>query len=154
MFIRPAVVIDVRERTGINPDFQLSRADIRNWESEHGTIKPGSIVLLLTGFGDHYFEPSYFGTAPGLSAAAVRWLMRPVAQGGRGAAGTGSDTFGPDATSDATFSASYETYLAGGVTLENLKNLDRLHPNGDTIVFLPARIDGSGFQTNVIGLKR
>lgn len=152
MFIRPAVVIDVRERVAQNPDFQLSKADIRAWEQTHGKIPAGAIVILFTGFGSRYFDPSYFGTAPGFSSNAVRWLMKPVGQGGRGCAGTGSDTFGPDATSDTNFSATYYTLLAGGVTIENLTNLEQVHDQGDTIVFLPARFQGSGYQTNVIAL--
>jgi len=151
MFIRPAVVIDVRERVAQNPDFQLSKADIRAWEQTHGRIPPGSIVILFTGFGSRYFDPSYFDTAPGFSSDAVRWLMKSVSRGGRGCAGTGSDTFGPDASSDPNFEATYYTLLAGGVTIENLANLEQLHDQGDTIVFLPARFQ-SGFQTNVIAL--
>lgn len=154
VFIRPAVVVDVRDRTRQSPDFQLTKKDLQDWEQSHGTIPQGSIVILFTGFGSKFFDPSYFDTAPGISGAAVRWLMKPVSQGGRGCAGTGSDTFGPDATSDVNFKATYYTLLAGGVTLENLTNLDQLHAQGDTIVFLPARLPGSGYQTNVIGLVR
>ena len=79
--------------------------------------------------------------------------MKPVGQGGRGAAGTGSDTFGPDATTDEDFSATYETLLAGGVTIENVTRLEKVPAQGATIIFLPARLDeGSGFQTNIIAL--
>ena len=153
-FVRPVVVIDVRQRTAQNPDFQLTKADIRDWERAHGTIPPTAIVLLLTGFGDHFFDPSYFNTAPGISGLAVRWLMKPVSEGGRGAGGTGSDTFGPDATNDLNFAATFETLAAGGVTLENLTNLDQLHDQGDSVVFLPARFAGSGYQTNVLAFVR
>ncbi len=154
MFIRPLVVIDVRERVLENPDFQLTKQDIKDWEAINGRIPPGAIVTIFTGFGDQYFEPSYFDIAPGFAGLTAKWLMKPVCQGGRGAAGLASDTFGADATTDVDYSATYETLLAGGVNLENLTNLELVHPQGDTVVFLPARLQGSGFQTNVIALVR
>lgn len=154
MFIRPVVVIDVRDRVDCEGgDFQVTKADIRSWERAHGTIPQGAIVMLNTGFGSKFFQPGYYDDAPGFAGAAATWLMKPVAQGGRGAAGTGSDTFGPDATSDGDFSATYETLLAGGVTIENAVRLEKLPAQGATIIFLPARLDqGSGFQTNIIAL--
>lgn len=154
MFVRKAVVIDVRARVAVEGgDFQVTKQDIRDWERQNGRIPEGAMVLLETGFSADFFNDHYFDDAPGFSGEAVAWLMRSTGQGGRGAAGTGSDTFGPDATSDVNFDASYETYLAGGVTLENLAHLERLPAQGATIVFLPALLkDGSGFQTNVIGL--
>lgn len=154
MFIRPVAVIDVRDRVDCEGgDFQVTKNDIREWERRNGRIPQGAIVLLNTGFGDHYFEESYYDFAPGFTGDAATWLMKPASQGGRGAAGTGSDTFGPDATSDADFSATYETLLAGGVTLENVVKLEKLPAQGATIVFLPARLDeGSGYQTNIIAL--
>src|SRR5690606_32209625 len=53
-FIAPAVVIDVRERTSADPDYRLSADDVRAWESEHGEISPGTIVLLLTGWSERW----------------------------------------------------------------------------------------------------
>ena len=154
MFIRPVVVIDVRDRVRCEGgDFQVTKNDIRAWERRNGNIPQGAIVLLNTGFGDHFFDASYYDDAPGFAGDAATWLMKPVSQGGRGAAGTGSDTFGPDATTDGDFSATYETLLAGGVTLENVVRLEKLPAQGATIIFLPARLDeGSGFQTNIIAL--
>ena len=154
MFVRKAVVIDVRNRVAVaGGDFQVTKQDLRDWERQNGRIPEGAMVLLETGFSANFFNDHYFDDAPGFSGEAVAWLMRSVGSGGRGAAGTGSDTFGPDATSDLAFDASYETYLAGGVTLENLAHLERLPAQGATIIFLPALLkDGSGFQTNVIGL--
>ena len=154
MFIRPVVVIDVRDRIDCEGgDFQVTKADLRAWERQNGRIPKGAMVLLNTGFGAHYFQPGYYDNAPGFSAEAAIWLMKPVGQGGRGAAGTGSDTFGPDATTDEDFSATYETLLAGGGTLENVTRLEKVPAQGATIIFLPARLDeGSGFQTNIIAL--
>jgi kynurenine formamidase len=160
MFVHPAVVIDVRERVAVDPDFQITWQDIRAFERRyHQTIPVGACVILFTGFQDRYFNPvgpgshdDYFDTAPGFHPSAVQRLAMPVGQGGRGVSCLGSDTFGPDATSDVSFGASTAIYEAGGMTIENMANLDKLHPFGDTVVYAPARLRaGSGFQTDVLG---
>ncbi|HEY1098428.1 MAG TPA: cyclase family protein, partial [Myxococcota bacterium] len=153
-FIRPLVVIDVRARVAQQGgDFQVTKADIRSWENANGKIPEGAIVLLNTGFGSKFFTPAYLNDAPGFAGAAATWLMKPVSEGGRGAAGTGSDTFGPDATTDSDYSATYNTLLANGVTIENATRLDKVPAQGATIIFLPARLNnGSGYQTNIIAL--
>lgn len=155
-FVRPVVVIDVRARIARQGgNFQVTKANIQQWERQNGRIPFGAIVVLFTGFGEHFYEESYFDDAPGFDAAAVQWLMNAPAQGGRGAAGTGSDTFGPDATLDADFSATYTTLLNGGVCVVNLTNLDSLRPIGDTIVFTPPKLNaGTAYQSNVIGLTQ
>jgi kynurenine formamidase len=155
-FVRPVAVIDVRARIAQSGgSFQVTRADLRQWERRNGRIPYGAIVVLFTGFGEHFYDDSYFDEAPGFHADAVQWLMSPPAQGGRGAAGTGSDTFGPDASSDADYSATYTTLLNGGVCVVNLTSLESLRANGDTIVFTPPKLNGgSAYQSNVVGLTR
>jgi len=105
--------------------------------------------LLYTGFGAKYGTPAYADDAfPGLSADAVQQLYNQ-----RSIKGLGSDTFGPDSSSDSDFSASYTSYLNGGITIENMNNLQALKGRrfGDLIVATPARLkDGSGYQTNVL----
>ena len=51
--IAAAVVIDVRSQVRQKPDYQLTSADIRNWERE-GRIPDGAVVLLLTGWDERY----------------------------------------------------------------------------------------------------
>jgi len=160
MFVHPAVVLDVRDRVAVDGDFQITWADLLAFERQHGREIPvGACVILFTGFGDLFFNPpgpgvrdDYFDLAPGFAPQAARKLAMPRAQGGRGVSCLGSDTFGPDATTDETFGASTAIYAAGGVTIENMTHLEELHAFGDTVVFTPARlIDGSGFQTDVLG---
>lgn len=141
----PAVVIDVRDRVGPNgADFQLTWEDVRAFETKHGTVPPRSMVILNTGFAAKYGTSAYFDPAPGFLGVTVTRLMRE-----RGAIGVGSDTFGPDATKDRLYSASYAAYKNGGITLENLTNLEQLNPIGDTITAPMVRLaNGSGFQTN------
>jgi kynurenine formamidase len=47
--VAPAVVIDVAAKAKANPDYRLTAADVKQWESKHGRIAAGTIVLLNTG---------------------------------------------------------------------------------------------------------
>src|SRR5246127_4415408 len=44
----PAVVIDVRSDSEKNPDYSVPPAQVETWETRHGRIPAGAIVLLRT----------------------------------------------------------------------------------------------------------
>ncbi len=52
--IAPAVVIDVSKKAERDPDYRASVEDVRAFEKAHGTIVPGTIVLLRTGWGKRW----------------------------------------------------------------------------------------------------
>ena len=56
----PAVVIDVREKVANDPDYQLSKQDVLDWEATNGQIAPGSFVILFTGWEDRWNDPKAF----------------------------------------------------------------------------------------------
>lgn len=145
-FVWPAYVIDVRDRMAATPDdgFQLSVADIRAYEQANGRIKKGSMVIIRTGFDAFFGTPAYLGSAPGFSGDAVNWMVA-----NRQIGGVGSDTFGPDATSDANFEATYNILAADKVALPGLNNLQALQVKGDVIIASAVALkDGSGYQTD------
>lgn len=124
--------------------------DILDYERKVGQrIPKDAMVMLYTGFGDKYGTPAYGNDPfPGFSFDAVQNLFTQ-----RKIKGTGSDTWGPDASDDQDFIASNTTYANGGVTIENMANLNALKGRkfGDMIVATPNRLkNGSGYQTNVI----
>src|SRR5712675_296705 len=45
-FFGPAVVIDVRSEAERDPDYQLTVKRVAEWETKHGKIAAGSIVVL------------------------------------------------------------------------------------------------------------
>ena len=64
----------------------------------------------------------------------------------------GSDTFGPDASSDADFSATSTALDRGGVTVENVgPGLALMRPFGDWVSINGARPRFSGFQMGITG---
>lgn len=145
-FVWPAYVIDVRARVAVQgPDFQLEKADIRDYEREHGRIKEGSLVVIQTGHEELFGSPLYALTNhPGFSAEAVQWMID-----NRWIGGLGSDGLGPDASIDADFAATFTMLAADGVTMPGMNNLDSMNFKGD-VVIAPAvpLVGGSGYQVD------
>jgi kynurenine formamidase len=52
--IAPAVVVDVRQASSADADYQVSQEDILAWEQAYGQIPPGAIVLFNTGFAGRW----------------------------------------------------------------------------------------------------
>jgi kynurenine formamidase len=145
----PLYVIDVRQRMAAAADdgFQLSVADIRAYEKENGKIKNGSMVVIRTGFDAFFGTPAFLDAAPGFSGAAVQWMVDQ-----RNIGGIGSDTFGPDATSDADFSATFTILNNNRVALPGLNSLESLQVKGDIIMAPTVALrNGSGYQTDPLG---
>jgi kynurenine formamidase len=155
--VLPAVVIDVREQVAADPDHVVRTPDLVAWEEEHGQMPEGAAVLLWTGCS-RYWATSYerCGSGlpgshqPGFSRNAVKWLIETGVLGERGALGT--DTFGPDPSSDASFTPSWLTLARHRVTIENLTNLGSLPPTGAWIALgSPRNVNGSGAPGTVFG---
>jgi kynurenine formamidase len=147
-FVWPAYVIDVRARMATTADdgFQLSIADIKAYEKQNGKIKNGSMVIIRTGFDQFFRTPAFLDAAPGFSGAAVQWMVDQ-----RKIGGIGSDTFGPDATSDTAFDATYTILNNNKVALPALNNLQALQVKGDIIMAPTVALRaGSGYQTDPI----
>ncbi|MFN0027998.1 MAG: cyclase family protein [Acidimicrobiales bacterium] len=145
-FVWPAYVVDVRDRMAHpSPDsFQVSAADLRRYERANGRIPAGALVILRTGFDELFGTDAYFGDAPGFSGAAVQWMVE-----NRGVAAVGSDTFGPDATSDSDYLATYTILANDGVALPGLDNLASLSITGDLVMASAVALEnGSGYQVD------
>jgi kynurenine formamidase len=183
--LMPLAVIDVRARIDRDGgDFSLGIADLKRWERKHGRIPVNGCVLLLTGFAEvfdtavakaarkaaaakaaaakaaaegaeapgvrHQAPGSYFDPAPGFTGEAAAWLFDR-----RSIGALGSDTFGPDASSDADFSATFTALEKGGITVENVgPGLASMRPHGDWISINGARPRFSGFQMGITGFTR
>ena len=91
--VGPGVVIDVSQAAARDRDHAISLGEIVAWESAHGALPAGAIVLFRTGFGAFWPDRArYLGTAergaagvaklhfPGLGEEAARWLVRERAR--------------------------------------------------------------------------
>ncbi|TXS96533.1 cyclase family protein [Parahaliea maris] len=157
--IGDAVVVDVSEAVASDRDYRVSVADLQRWESSHGTIPRGSIVLLRTGFGQFWPDPErYLGTAlrgeagaaalsfPGLGTAAADWLISE-----RGLAAVGIDTASIDYGKSRDFSTHVRLMKDDIPAFENVAGLEQLPATGAFVVALPAKLaGGSGAPLRIV----
>jgi kynurenine formamidase len=158
-----AVVVDVSAAAGANPDYLVSVADFEAFESTHGAIPPGTIVLIRTGFSSRWPDAArYLGTAergaaavsdlhfPGLDPEAARWLVTT-----RQPHAVGIDTASIDFGQSTTYESHRILYEANVPGLENLTALDRLPPTSAVVIALPMKIaGGSGAPLRAIAIVR
>lgn len=159
----PAVVIDVTDlrdaaEPGLSAPITVER--IQAWESEHGSIQTGEVVLFHSGYSDAYYkplpegarmtlEPLVLKTAPGWPAPtpeAVKYLFD-----------RGVWHLGTDGASMGPVEDGQPTHLAGlqqGMSWEELLiNLGELPVRGAFYIALPLKVaDQSGAPTRAIAL--
>jgi kynurenine formamidase len=157
--VAPAVVLDVAAQAAANRDYTLTVADVEAFESRHGRIRPGTIVLLLTGWSRFYGErAAYFGSEregdasdlhfPSYGEDAARLLVAD-----RRVALLGVDTASIDHGASQDFRVHRLAAAAQVPGLENVANLDRLPTTGALVVALPMKIaGGTGGPARVIAL--
>ncbi|MFO0730353.1 MAG: cyclase family protein [Nitrospiraceae bacterium] len=155
----PAVVLDVRRSVEADWDYRLSIQDIQQWESNHGSVPPGSLVLLFTGWGTGWSDRArYFGSSapdkpgtlhfPGYSREAVEYLIAK-----RSIRGIGIDTASVDYGPSQDFPVHQVLNGAGLYALENVAHLDRVPTTGASVIALPLKIKGgSGGPVRIIAV--
>lgn len=76
MAVRPLVVIDVSEKTRVDPGYVATVDDIGAWERRYGKVPAGSVVMFRTDWSKHWREPDRFLARPfpGISVDALRLL--------------------------------------------------------------------------------
>jgi kynurenine formamidase len=157
--IAPAVVIDVSARAARDRNYRLTAEDVRTFETEHGPVPSGAIVLLKTGWSRYWPDAKQYlgddtpGDAsklqfPSYGADAAKLLVEE-----RHVALLGVDTASIDygASTDFIVHRIAAARDVGG--LENLDNLDQLPPTGALLIALPMKIEGgSGGPVRVVAL--
>lgn len=157
--IAPAVVIDISNKAADDRDYRLTANDVREFEDRNGSIQPGTIVLLRTGWSRYWPNAkTYLGDDtpgdasklefPSYGEDAAHLLVEK-----RRVAMLGIDTASIDYGKSKNFivhriAAAHDV---GG--LENLMNLDKLPPTGALLIALPMKIQGgSGGPVRVVAL--
>ena len=150
----PAVVIDARAQSAANADYQLTKQDVLDWEAKHGTIAPGSFVIMFTGWQDKWSDPKAFINQdakgnlhfPGFAGATTKWLVTA-----RQIAGVGIDTHGVDPGSDTSYATNTEMANTHKIAIECMTNLDKLPAKGATLVLAPLQLqNGSGSPMDIV----
>lgn len=157
--IAPAVVIDVAEKAAADADYRLSVADVTTWETKHGKVPAGAIVLLRTGWGSRWPDRKrYFGDDtpgdasklhfPSFGEEAARLLVEE-----RQVAVIGVDTASIDHGPSKDFRVHRVAAAANVPGLENVANLGELPATGAWVIALPTKIGGgSGGPVRIVAL--
>ncbi|MBT8399858.1 MAG: cyclase family protein [Rhodothermia bacterium] len=159
--IGPAAVVDVAAQVAANPDYQISRDDMLRWESDHGPLPDGAILLFNTGYSEFWPDRSrYMGTAdrgaeavaqlhfPGLDPSAATWLVA-----NRHIHAVGIDTPSIDYGQSTHFEAHQTLFEANIPAFENIANPGALPPTGAWVFALPMKIaGGSGGPLRIVGV--
>ena len=143
--------IGVSAQCADSRDYLITIQDFERWETVHGLIPNGTIVLLDTGFAR--FWPSrqqYLGTElrgpegvrvlhfPGLHPEVAAWLVRE-----RQAKAVGIDTASIDYGQSTTFETHVALLSHNVPVFENLSDLHDLPDHGFDVIALPMKISGS-----------
>ncbi len=150
--VAPVAVINVQDRVALDPDYQLSVQDVLTWEERNGQVRPGSLVVMNTGWYKKFSDPEAYVNQdeqgvlhfPGFSVAAAELLVE------RDVAGIGIDTLSLDPGNDLSFPVHRIILGAGKFQVENLNNLDALPAAGAIAVIgvLPVK-DASQAQARI-----
>jgi len=135
----PAVKIDVREQCAADADYAVTVADVEAFERRHGRIPQESMVIIWTGWESRWGTPAFPNTdadgvmhQPGFAVETARWLVDTGRIGHTG--GTGTDTFGPDLGTDASYAVSRLVHRQHRISLEILANLAALPAAGAQVL--------------------
>ncbi|HEY0680781.1 MAG TPA: cyclase family protein [Steroidobacter sp.] len=157
--IAPAVRIDVREQAKENKSYRLRVQDVLGFEQRHGKIRPGTIVLLQTGWSRYWPDrKQYLGSEsredasgldfPSYGEEAARLLVEQ-----RGVKMLGVDTASIDYGRSKDFIVHRVAAAVDAAGLENLTRLEELPETGFNIIALPMNIrGGSGGPVRVVAL--
>ncbi len=74
--LRPLVVINVAPKVAVDPGYQATVADIKDWERRHGPIPVGSVVMIRSDWSKKWNDPKRFTAQPfpGVSLGALKYL--------------------------------------------------------------------------------
>jgi kynurenine formamidase len=157
--IAPAVVIDVTTRASADRDYRATAEDVLQFEKTNGTIEPGTIVVLRTGWSRYWPNAkAYLGddtpgdasklSFPSYGADAATLLVEQ-----RHVAALGIDTASIDYGRSSDFQVHRIVAAHNVPGFENLTNVDRLPARGAFVIALPIKIEGgSGGPLRAVAL--
>ncbi|MCC6888847.1 MAG: cyclase family protein [Hyphomicrobiales bacterium] len=144
--VLPLSVIDASSKAANDPDYQLSRSDLADWERRHGRLPDNGCVAMHSGWARYVGEPTRYagrdarGTMhfPGFAPDAVGWLIDE-----RRAAGLAVDTLSLDHGASKDFKTHLLWLGSGRWGLENVAGLERVPAAGATLVVGLAKVAGA-----------
>ena len=154
--IAPAVVVDIRDKAAADPDAALTVQDLVAWESQHGRIPDGAVILLNSGWGSRINDVNAMRNIgadkrlhfPGYSVEAAEYLLAE-----RSFVGLGTDTLSGDRGVNTDFDVHRTVMAANKWMLESVANLDDIPPAGTHLfVGAPKHVLGSGGPVRLLAV--
>jgi len=156
-----AVCVDISRQCEVDRDYLITAQDLQDWEANHQSSLQEKILLLHTGYAQHWSSrKKYLGTEatgraavrdlhfPGLDPAAATWLATQ-----RHVKLVGIDTASIDHGPSRDFASHVNLFRHGVPALENLTALNKLPPSGFRVMALPMKIaGGSGGPCRVVAI--
>jgi kynurenine formamidase len=154
---RPGVCIDVSAKAAKDPDYRVTVADIKAFESAAGAIPAGAVAFIATGWDRFWGDRARYMNErggvkhfPGLSPDAVAYLAKE-----RRVSGIGIDTPSIDYGPSTAFEAHKVSMALNVYHIENAAHLTSLPRSGFTVVVAPIAIrGGSGGPARVFAILR
>ena len=155
----PLVVIDVHGAVAKNPDYTLTLADVKAWESKHGRVPQHAFVAMRTDWSKRWPSDAAMqnrdaaGVAhyPGWSKDVLKFLYEE-----RKITASGHETTDTDpgvATTKDDYSLESYILSLNHYQIEMLDNLDQVPEAGAlVIVAWPKPEGGTGFPARVIAI--
>lgn len=155
----PLVILDVHKKVERNPDYTVSLADVRDWESRHGRIPAHAFVAMRTDWSKRWPDLAAMenkdaqGIAhyPGWSKEVLEVLYEK-----RNITASGHETTDTDpglATSKDDYSLEAYILQHNHYQIELLTNLDQVPESGAlAVVSFPKPKNGSGFPARVFAI--
>lgn len=147
------MLIDVKHKCAENNDYELSIADLLEWENKFGMIPDASIVCMRTGWGSKFYNvkeyrnhdlnsehPYYAGGImrfPGFSKESAEFLITQ-----RNINGIGIDTLSLDPGKSTDFGVHDVILRSSKYQIENLY-LEDVPESGFIMIALPLYIENS-----------
>ena len=156
----PLYVLDLAEKVAANPDYQVSKQDLLDFESQHGTIEPEAFVAFRSDWSKRWpdteavrnLDENGVQHTPGWSREAIEFLIEE-----RNIKAIGHETLDTDAGVQAAETGFLynELYLLeqDRFQVENLKNLDQVPATGALIsISYPNWTKASGSPVRAIAI--
>jgi kynurenine formamidase len=148
--VAPLAVVDVRQQAAGNPNYEISLADIAQWEESHGHIPIGAVVIVRTGWKTPTVLPKHALPHAAFSLDAVEFLARARRVYGIGTDAPGLDLAGSTEMPVRQYLGDQHVY-----GLANVANLDEAPASGAVIVVGPTVIqNAAGAPARLLALVR
>lgn len=157
--ILPLVVIDVHDKVAKNPDYTISMADVKAWETQYGKIPEKAFVAMRTDWSKRWPAPEAMANKdaegiahyPGWSLKVLKYLYekRKITASGH----EPTDTDPGIATSRGDYSLENYILSRNHYQIELLAHLDQVPEAGALVVVsFPKPKNGSGFPARVFAI--